>query len=370
MILYSDTINSFIARIKKYAFSILKEETDLKVKSRFIYFKNYRYEPQFLVFEGGQLGICNPRLAQIGLNSHLMYSAKSEVIKNILRHELAHFLTTLHYGYDISPHGAEYKSVCRQYGWGKNVWAAQGNIEQENADIEGDIPGERIIIKIKKLMSLSQSDNKHESELATAKANQLLLRHNLKKINHLEFQNQQNTYVKNLLKSKRINAKMNAIFEILTTFYVYPVYNQGDGEVYIQIIGSKENVQLADYVASFLDRELERLWQINRKKWRLSGNREKKWFMLGLAKGYKEKIEQHIAPIIQANKKDIVILQDNLNRHVRLVHPRLGKIRHSLADPNIRSGEIGHLAGGNLSINPAVKSGHKKTTGLLNTCSR
>ena len=355
MILYSDTIQSFLARIRKYALYILKDEAKLKVRSKYLYWQKYRYDLQYVVFQGKQLGTCNPRLVQIGLNCHLMYTAKTDVIKNILRHELAHFLTALHYGFDVPDHGREFRSICQKYGWGEDVQAAQGNIDGENKNIDGDIPSEKIISKIKKLMYLAESDNQHESELATAKANQLLLQHNLKRISHLEFEEERNTFVKNILESKRINAKMNAIFEILGTFYVRPIFNQGEGVVYIQVLGKKENVQLADYVASFLDCELERLWQINRKKWRLSGNREKKWFMLGVAKGYKEKIRQHIDPIIKANSKAMALLEKDLEEYVRQVHPHLGSIKHSRTNPSMRSGQIGHKAGGDLHINPAVK---------------
>ena len=356
MILYSDTILSFIARIKQYAFSILKEEAHLDIRSKYLYFRNYRYELEFVVFSGKQLGTCHPRLSQIGLNCHLMYTAKTEVIKNILRHELAHYLAALHYGYDIPAHGWEFKQICKKYEWGKEVYAAQGDIKSENNDIEGDIPSEKIITKVKKLMSLSQSDNQHESELATAKANQLLLQHNLERVSHLDFTKEQNTYVKNILGNKQINAKMNAIFEILSTFYIRPIYNKGAGVVYIQVIGQKENVELAEYVGIYLDRELEHLWQINRKKWRLSGNREKKWFMLGVAKGYKEKIQQHTEPIIKENSKDIALLEEDLNKCVHLVHPYLGSVRFSHSNPSIRSGLIGKEAGSNLSINPAIRN--------------
>ena len=285
-----------------------------------------------------------------------MYTAKTDVIKNILRHELAHFLTALHYGYDVPAHGWKFKEVCKKYGWGEDVQAAQGDIQSENNEIEGDIPSEKIITKIKKLMSLAQSDNQHESELATAKANQLLLQHNLKRVTHLEFEKERNTYVKNILDSKQINAKMSAIFEILSTFYVRPIFHQGVGVVYIQVIGKRENVELADYVGQFLNRELERLWQINCKKWHLSGNREKKWFMLGVAKGYKEKIRQYTEPIIKANGKDMALLQEDLDESTRLVHPHLGSVRHSRSNPSTRSGQIGHKAGSNLSINPAIKT--------------
>ena len=70
MILYSDTIQSFIARVKKYAFSILAEEAGLTVRSQYLHFQDYRYKLQFVVFSGRQLGTCHPRLAQIALNCH------------------------------------------------------------------------------------------------------------------------------------------------------------------------------------------------------------------------------------------------------------------------------------------------------------
>lgn len=378
MILYSDTIKSFISRVKKYAKAIIAKEMRLKVSGDYFLFNGQWIRFSIVVFESDkEWGFFRPSFQQIGLNHSLMYMAKTEVIKNVLRHELAHFYMFLthanaytythgHNHRGPHDHGSEFRKVCHRFGWRKDVWAARGDVSRDNIRIEGDIPSERVIEKVKKLMALAESKNRHESELAMAKANQLLLQHNLQRLSQEELEEVRReeslTYVEDILKSKRLTAKMLAITDILETFYVNPIINRGNTKVVtIQIIGDKTNVELAAYVGAFLDRELERLWEENRKKWKqVSGVRGKKWFMMGVAQGYKEKIEQQIRPLVKTKGKEVMKIREDLDERTRQMYPRLGTHRTSMDNPDAFSNALGNEAGKNLSIHPGIV---KKETG-------
>ena len=362
MIVYSETIASFIARIKKYAFDIMRDEMKLTMEGEKVIRNGYVYEVQFVVFENKRLlGFCQSRLLQVGINRNLMYTEGNKRIKNVLRHELAHLVAAWEYGYDILDHGPEFRIVCKRYGWGKEVQAAEDDFSfLDEGEKRETLPDEKVIQKVKKLMSLAKSGNLHEAELATVKANQLLLRHNLEEIDAKNFHDESTTYVENILKSRQLNGKIRAIISILETFYVYPICNYGVDVMYVQVIGNKTSVVLAEYVAKFLDRELERLWHLNRKKLKLSGGRDKKWFMFGVAKGYQEKIERQT--LVKENKKALVFLKEDLARRVLQVFPRLYSQSSSSGRPDDQSVKAGYEEGSNLSIHQGVSS---KNHGLL-----
>lgn len=363
MFLYSKTILSFISRLKKDTRLILQNEMGLKTNRSRFEFNRYLVPFHIVVFEKGDtLGFFDHHTFQIGIHKNLMYTAKTDVIKNILRHELAHLMNYLINGKNVDEHGTHYREICKKYSWDKEVYQAKANVELENSKIEGDIPSEKIIAKVKKLLNLASSSNSHEAELATIKANQLLIKHNLNKLQTSPLLNNEEeiTYVKRVITAKKNSAKYQTIYEILKTFFVAPVFNYGKGLFYLEVTGSKVNVELAEYVAKFLDLELERLYKDAQKNNpNLKGITKKNSFMRGIAKGYIEKINQGQKEIVTS--KELVLLRKNLQEQVKMVYSRLGHNSSSTGGHCMNSSNIGQEAGKNLNIRPGVKSNSKKT---------
>jgi hypothetical protein len=356
MLLYSETISTFITRIKKMARQILIEEMQLNIRRSRIEFNGMLYPLNFVVFEDNQkLGYFDSQFYQVGLNKKLMYSAKNPVLKNILRHELAHFATHLKYGQEHKAHGNEFRDICRLYGWDKTVWNAYSDINLENEKVEGDLASEKIISKIKKLLALASSSNSHESELATLKANSLLLEHNLSMSQSQKDLDQQEIFVLRVLSGKRNSAKFKAIYEILQTFFVQPVFNHGQNIFYLEVLGERINVEMADYVANFLDLELDNLWnEIRKENPNLKGSAKKNSFMRGIAHGYVEKIRSIQRENIKA--KSLVRLEKDLQTKIRQVYNRCGHSSSSSSKNCEQSASLGRDIGKNLNIRPGLKS--------------
>jgi predicted SprT family Zn-dependent metalloprotease len=177
MFIYDSTSIAFIQKSERFLKEILQETGITVNKSRFLY-KGYFYPLHVVVFEGSEWGHFNAPYLQIALNRKLIYLAKDSVVRDILKHELAHYFTYIIYK-DVKPHGAEFREVCRQFGFPEEVAEATMNLEVSNLSKVGDLESERVIEKVKKLFMLAQSSNAHEAELATLKANELLLRHNI-----------------------------------------------------------------------------------------------------------------------------------------------------------------------------------------------
>lgn len=354
MIVYNDTTVAFIHKSEVLVKTILSElGFDVK-RSRFLY-NQYFYPINVVVFEGKEFGHFNAPYMQIGLNKKLIYSAKDSVLRDILKHELAHYLTFIRHG-NVQPHGQEYKTICREYGFPEEISAATMNLEESNLAKEGDLTSERIIEKVKKLLQLAQSSNPHEAELATLKANELLLRHNLEQ---LKSEEQETIYLDRLLMRPRRDAKLSAIYEILRHFIVRPVISMGKDECCLEVSGTLTNVKLARYVGEFLDRELDRLWELTKVEENLQGLRAKNSFFVGVARGFEEKMKQSKASFSPQDQKSLVLVEKKLEHDVRMIYRRLSS-SSSGGQTDERARSAGVSKGKNLTINKGVETVGKK----------
>jgi hypothetical protein len=364
MFLHSKTISAFITRVRNDVREIVNLEMKLKMERSRIYYKGILYPLNIVVFEdNSRLGYFDSRSYELGLSKKLMYQAKDEVLKNIIRHELAHFMCYLLMGPQVL-HGEEFHTVCKSFGWGPEVYAAYANIELENNKTEDENQNtEKLLLRLKKLLALATSDNVHERELATLKANQLLLEHNLD-LSKSETSGDEIVYVKRVLEATRKNSKHVAIYEILKTFFVSPVFNHGRGIFYLEVIGDQTSVELADYVAHFLDGELEVIWkQTQKENPGLKGKSSKNSFFSGVAKGYVEKIEKQKSTL--ATGTDLVAIEKNIQKNLHIVYPRIGHSSLSAGIHNADAHNAGKIKGSNLSIKPALSSGSSSKQFLL-----
>lgn len=356
MQVYSNAIMTFLTRLRKEARKIMREEMGLTVRTKRVLHNDYLFPFNFVMFESkDKWGWFESHSWQIGLNKQLMYSAKSQVWKDILRHELAHYYQFMSTG-RLTGHDQEYRAICSKFGWGDSVFLSKSNLEVSNLKVEGDLKTEALINKVQKLLSLADSSNTHESELATIKANQLIVKHNLQYIESVDDE----ACLLRVCEASRNNSKLQAIYDILTTFMVQPVFNHGKKGIYLEVIGSRTNVALADYVAKFLENELERVWKnIKKSNPELKGQKARNSFFRGLAKGYLEKHKKITLETVSG--KDLIVLNKQLQSQVNMVYGRLGSGKMSQVSSDTRSENLGKQAGSLLNIRRGLNNSGNKT---------
>lgn len=327
-------------------------------RSRFE-FNRFLYPINVVVFEGKEWGHFNAHYLQIALNRKLIYLAKDSVVRDIIKHELAHYFTFILYE-NVQAHGREYHDVCRQFGFPAEISEATMNLDESNLSKEGDIASEKVVEKVKKLLSLAQSSNTHEAEMATLKANELLLRHNIEYLSDKE----EPLYLDRILVRKRKDTKLTAIYHILKHFIVRPVISQGREICCLEVSGSLTNVQLAGYVANFLDRELDVMWEDAKSEYGLSGLQAKNSFYNGVAEGFEQKMKDSIFQYSDSDKKALIVVEKKLDRQTRSIYRRLSTSR-SNQETDYEANRAGHAKGLTLSIRNAV-SGNGKNLYLPN----
>ena len=346
MKIFNDTTLSFAHKCESMLKAIISHEVGLEVKrSRFVS-GNYSFPIHVVIMTSDrEWGWFDPHTYQIALNIKLMYGAKDQVIKDILRHEMAHYICHMLRVENEPPHGETFQSVCDQYGWGEQVKKASFNLDHQELtyDLERK---DRLLNKVKNLLKLAESDNPHEAELATLKANQLLLKHNLSHLDSSEW----TLYSKTVMTSPRRNSKMAAIYDILKHFLVGPVFIYGQGQVQLEVSGSLENIELAEYVAGFLDDEFERLWKAQKN---LKGLKAKNAFFLGIAKGYEQKmVKQEFS---DQESKQLIVLRTQLDEKIRKAHRRLSSTSTGSSQDQ-KAFSAGQSSGQNLTVNQVMKN--------------
>lgn len=350
MLIYDSTTLAFTQKAETFLREILSEIGFVVKRNRFVYNK-YLFPIHVVVFEGSEWGHFNGPYYQIGLNRKLIYLAKDSVVRDILRHELAHYLTLLIYKENISSsHGAEFKEVCSRFGFPDEISRATMNLETANLSKEGDLISEKVLEKVKKLLQLAQSSNSHEAELATLKANELLLRHNLDYLKD----RQEPVYMDRILIQPRRDSKLSAIYEILRHFIVKPVISMGRNTCCLEVSGSLTNVKLAGYVANFLNQELDHLWEEARKEHGLSGLREKNSFFLGVAQGFNLKMAKAKSSYSTEDQKALMVVEKKLTVDTQMIYRRLSTTQ-SGHQSDARANQHGMEKGKNLTIRNAVE---------------
>lgn len=362
MIVYSMKILRFLREIKKMVADVLSEELHFRVgKDRFYAQENrFSYPIRIVIYNHrAMLGYFDPNFYELGFHECLMQSSLSQ-LKNVIRHEIAHYIVFIENGERDSPHGHTFKEFCKKAGWGEEVYRATSCLDG-GEDLSCFLE-KSILRKVQKLMALAESSSPNESEQAMIKSRQLLLKHN---IELQEVQAEEKIVLKRVLKQKREDAKMRSIAKILSTFFIHVIFRKGKDFTCLEILGDLVNVEIGEYVAIYLEKELDSLWEKAQRNTSLKGLIAKNSFFLGVAKGYCNKIEALKKEYPADTEKALVLMEKKLFDAKNMVYPRLfsskSHFRYCEASAN-----LGERAGKSLQIHPAVeKSSGRKMIELL-----
>lgn len=363
MFIYSNKIIQFIDDIKISIRNILWKEIRLKVNGNRFYDRKETtsYPIKIVIYNNkSMLGYFDPEFYELGFHECLMYSSR-EQLHNLIRHELAHYITWINYPGIKQPHGQEFREFCQRMGWGKEIYEATTHLDN-NSDSD-ELEESTVLRKIRKLMALSSSSNQNESEQAMIKSQQLLLKHHIDS-RYLESKEEEKTFRKRILKQKKENAKMRSIGHILETFFITGVYSRAEDHIYLEIIGSKVNIEIAEYVAIFLETELDRLWSQAQKQANLKGVVAKNSFFLGIAAGYCDKIKALKREYNAEIQTAVMVIEKQLVDAKSMIYDRLSSVKRGGGYCH-ESSTLGKKIGGEMNINPALNQSSKNNNLLL-----
>ena len=363
MFVYSKRIIQFIREIRLTIRQVLSQEIGLKVgRDRFQDQRGWASYPiKVVIFNNkNMLGYFDSSFYELGFHECLMHASK-EQLHQVIRHELAHYLTFIKHGETTQPHGNEFRAFCQRMGWGEEVYRA--TLCLEGGQPVSGVEGSSIFRKVQKLMALSTSSNKNEAELAMIKSQQLLLKHNIEST-YIPGEGDDKVILKRIMQQKREDAKMRSIARILETFFVSTVYNRAGGFIYLEILGDPVSVEIAEYVAAVLQVELDALWSQAQQQAHLKGMVARNSFFSGLAKGYCNKIQALKREYESDVAHALMVIEKKLVDARAMAYGRLSSAKSSGSYCS-KSSALGEKMGKLLNINPAVNKSSTRPQALI-----
>lgn len=159
-----------------------------------------------------------------------------------------------------------------------------------------------IIEKIQKLLALANSDNENEAKMATARANELLIKYNLslQTIENHEANYDTQEIAETGLTLREYQKMISGI--LLEFFFVKVVigrkhvgYSSGQWgrqkaqyQKTIRILGTKENCMIASYIFSYLNQVYPKLWKSYLDRSPTASGRDRVSYYTGLSAGIKK----------------------------------------------------------------------------------
>jgi len=247
-------------------------------------------------------GHWNPQTRAITLARRLIQDHSWDVVIEVLKHEMAHQLADeCLRGHEAggTAHGASFRQACRLLGVADWAASATGALPQEIPNWRNrvlSVEEERLLKRAEKLLALATSSNEHEAALAVQRVRQLYAKYNLERL----AAGIQASHVHCIInwRRRRVETEDSAIVSILTGHFqvravfgsLYDAHDLCEYRV-VELLGSRENVVMAEYVYRFLRHTLDALWEeYRRRTGRTSSARRS--YMLGVLDGFREKLQK------------------------------------------------------------------------------
>ena len=279
-------------------------------------------EPLIVLSEAeGELGHWDASYRRLSISvRHIERHPWLEVMET-LRHEMAHqYVDEVLQIRGEEPHGAAFRQACKKLRCSPRAREGGESSAAPGAD-------ERILRRIKKLLSLSNSPNENEAQAAVNKARRLLLEYNVDIVELDRERSFGNCYL-GFIKGRRASYELWLALLLQDFFFVevlwvhdYAALKDKSGTI-LQIHGTATNLEMATYVHGYLENLLEQLWQQYKKRRGVRKNRERQRFFAGVLEGFYNKLREQETTI--QNSRALVWKGDRrLQEYYRYLHPRV-----------------------------------------------
>lgn len=321
---------------------------------------------------GTRWGSWDPEIRTIQISSFLIESYPWQIVLEVFKHEMAHqYVNDLFDSDEL--HGPLFRLACDKLGVAD--WAAKSESELDPpANTIDHSPlsqeEERLLGRVEKLLNLATSSNEHEAALAMQRVQELYAKYNLDRLESRRHSGM--AYLIINLRKKKIERHLSAIASLLNDFFFVEVVHASlfDAEdlceyKILELLGTRENVLMAEYVYHFLCNQLRALWNGNRSSLR-PGMRARNSFYLGVLAGFREKLER--PTLSQATGVTALTVPDDpeLQKYLSYRYPRLVRIGHGRRRHDGSSFEAGREHGRSLVLHRGIANHDGNRGRLLN----
>jgi hypothetical protein len=297
-------------------------------------------------------------------------------VLGVLKHEIAHQLLDEIYplhGAEGTPHGDAFRWACQKVGVPQEFTGASTDLQSYAPDWrerKSDDTTDRLLDKVKKLLALATSSNEHESLSAMNKVRELYAKHNLEqsadKLNARCFSHlviPQGKKRVELAKKKVVGILVGHFFVQVITFRLFDP-KTGERHKAFEIIGTRENVLMAEYVYHFLQQQTAFLaGEMAKRSEKKLTPIERKSFTLGILQGFSDKLRES-EKVPQGSPSENIIanalvkLQEDpaLENYMAQVYPRTVSRTTSALLIDDSAFDAGISAGKGITLSKALAS--------------
>lgn len=322
----------------------------------------------------------------IELKEELLLEHPWYAVVDVLRHEAAHqIVDTLYPGLDEGVHGAHFRDICLLIGARPQASGDYPTLDQavfsEEVDSDGSsaegavTPQSRLLLKIRKLLSLSESANEHEAHAALLKAREL-------EAHFVEMYGEASASTPDRDEfytigigplQRRLTVRDSILGSILQEFYhvrvvwncVPDIESRAPGKYLRQlsISGSRRNIQIASYVhdclSAYIVRAIHDLPSMLLGKV-LTQSRARQDFEIGVLTGVRNALrEQNQRPQMRALVK---VDEKGLDEFCRWTYPHMRTSKRACSTHSHEARAAGEVAGRRFKLKRGVERGKQ---GLL-----
>jgi hypothetical protein len=323
-------------------------------------FRRTMRAPQILLVPGHHhLGRYEPRERALSLSEAFVLSQTWPTVVEVLKHEMAHqFVFEILGIHDETSHGPAFRDVCDKRGIDPRA---------AGVPVPGGAPDDRVLERVAKLLALAESSSQHEAEAAMNAAQRLMLKFNLDRAAVAGPRAYQFRTVGQ--PTGRVSEAERWLAHILTKhFFVEGIWVhvyrplEGKRASVFEISGTPENLEMAEYVHTFLTHAAERAWLTHKKARGIRSNKLRRAFIAGVMSGFEGKLAAQARD--QAREGLVWVGDPGLGAYSKKRHPRVTRVRYGGTGGTAAHND-GQAAGRGLVLHKPVTSGSSGSTPLL-----
>lgn len=284
---------------------------------------------------------------------HVLHDPWQAVLET-LKHEMAHQYVDEALGLDRSlPHGEAFRRAEKLLATDEAI----GAVRPDTVPADGEAAAR--LRKIRRLLALAESSNVNEAEAALAKANELLLKYNI----DLAQAEKERRYCHRTLGTptgRRSRYLMILAGLLSEHFFVEAIWidsfepRTGRSGNVLEIMGTPENVDLADYAYHELLRSGHELWKRHKRELAIGSDRDRRPYIEGVLTGFGHKLRAQRE--MHAKNNELVWLGDpGLDRFFRTRHPKL-RTDSFYVSAGHEAFDAGRAAGAELRLTRAIRN--------------
>lgn len=295
------------------------------------YFKNALVLPQIvLVSSRARLGRWIEHTRTIEVSRPLVLEQPWGVVVEVLKHEMAHQYVTEVLGERLeTAHGPKFRALCERLG----IDAAASGMPNAKAEDKGVDPHKgKVAERIARLLALAASPNVHEAEAAMAAAQKLLLKHNIELRDTRAAQGYTwkhlGTPTGRTTEAQRVLSMLLCKHFFVEAIWV-PVYRPLEGKraSVLEVVGTPENLEIAEYVHGYLVETAERLWREHKAEQGIRSDRDRRTFLAGVMSGMRDKLAREAQRSAEAGL--VWVADGDLEALFRRRHPHIRHVRYA-----------------------------------------